>query len=370
MFKIVKTINGWFHRYNNGAKSVNISDFEVTIDEVANTFIIVQRNGSNIPLNKLSVNEIEVIDETDGSLVETFTNVIDLKARLEVLGYTAYLGAGNADSITGLIQEGTNVIITGSGTLAEPYIISASGGSGGGVDSVNGQTGVVVLDADDISDTSTTKKFVTSAEKTAITHSNRSILDAITESFTTALKTTYDDAVSWITTNGTNILNHIASTSNPHSVTKSQVGLSNVDNTTDLNKPISTATQTALNNKVDKTSWVDISLTSTIVGFSSFTQRSIWYKIIDNYIFIDFYIEGTSNATTFSFTSIFDNKNGFSGFGRCGYNVNSGIISNQPARILISNNLNVVNITQNFNGNAYSSSGTKACAGQISFKIN
>jgi len=130
MFQIVKTLNGWFHRYNSGAKSVNISDFEVTLDEVANTFVIVQRNGSNIPLNKLSVNDIEVIDETSGSIVETFTNVIDLKARLQVLGYTAYLGAGNADSITGLIQEGTNVTITGSGTLADPYIISASGGGG------------------------------------------------------------------------------------------------------------------------------------------------------------------------------------------------------------------------------------------------
>ena len=43
--------------------------------------------------------------------------------------------------------------------------------------------------------------------------------------------------------------NHIADTNNPHSVTKSQVGLGNVDNTSDLNKPISTATQTALNGK-------------------------------------------------------------------------------------------------------------------------
>ena len=42
---------------------------------------------------------------------------------------------------------------------------------------------------------------------------------------------------------------HIANTSNPHSVTKTQVGLGNVDNTSDLNKPISNATQTALNGK-------------------------------------------------------------------------------------------------------------------------
>jgi hypothetical protein len=35
---------------------------------------------------------------------------------------------------------------------------------------------------------------------------------------------------------------HTTNTSNPHKVTKAQVGLSNVDNTSDANKPISTAT--------------------------------------------------------------------------------------------------------------------------------
>jgi hypothetical protein len=42
---------------------------------------------------------------------------------------------------------------------------------------------------------------------------------------------------------------HIASTANPHSVTATQVGLGNVDNTSDANKPISSATQTALDGK-------------------------------------------------------------------------------------------------------------------------
>jgi hypothetical protein len=83
------------------------------------------------------------------------------------------------------------------------------------------------------------------------THSNKTTLDAITEAFTTALKSTYDSAVTWISTNGTNLINHLSNTSNPHSVTKSQVGLSNVDNTSDVNKPISSATQTALNAKQD-----------------------------------------------------------------------------------------------------------------------
>lgn len=42
---------------------------------------------------------------------------------------------------------------------------------------------------------------------------------------------------------------HIADTSNPHSVTKEQVGLGNCDNTSDLGKPISTLTQAALDKK-------------------------------------------------------------------------------------------------------------------------
>lgn len=47
----------------------------------------------------------------------------------------------------------------------------------------------------------------------------------------------------------TNLETHINNKSNPHKVNKAQVGLGNVDNTSDANKPISTATQNALNRK-------------------------------------------------------------------------------------------------------------------------
>lgn len=47
----------------------------------------------------------------------------------------------------------------------------------------------------------------------------------------------------------TNLETHINNKSNPHKVNKAQVGLGNVDNTSDANKPISTATQNALNSK-------------------------------------------------------------------------------------------------------------------------
>jgi len=61
---------------------------------------------------------------------------------------------------------------------------------------------------------------------------------------------TNDTQLTEIEADMTTIESHIDDTSNPHGVTRAQVGLSNVDNTSDVNKPISTATQTALNAKV------------------------------------------------------------------------------------------------------------------------
>lgn len=40
-------------------------------------------------------------------------------------------------------------------------------------------------------------------------------------------------------------------TNNPHGVTPAQLGLGNVNNTSDMDKPVSAATQNALNGKVD-----------------------------------------------------------------------------------------------------------------------
>lgn len=44
----------------------------------------------------------------------------------------------------------------------------------------------------------------------------------------------------------------VKTSGNPHRVTKADVGLGSVDNTSDANKPVSTATQAALSGKVDK----------------------------------------------------------------------------------------------------------------------
>ena len=50
-----------------------------------------------------------------------------------------------------------------------------------------------------------------------------------------------------------NLNNHIQDYQNPHKVTKDQVGLGNVDNTSDADKPVSDATQTELDKKANQT---------------------------------------------------------------------------------------------------------------------
>jgi hypothetical protein len=62
------------------------------------------------------------------------------------------------------------------------------------------------------------------------------------------------NGTSWISLAGSTELSaHISDTSNPHEVTKTQVGLSNVDNTSDADKPVSDATQTAIDDATDNT---------------------------------------------------------------------------------------------------------------------
>ena len=80
-------------------------------------------------------------------------------------------------------------------------------------------------------DNSLANKVDKETGKSLILDTEISRLASMTAIFTTTLKTAYDNAVSWISTNGTNVLNHLTRTDNPHSVTKSQVGLSNVPNT-------------------------------------------------------------------------------------------------------------------------------------------
>ena len=106
--------------------------------------------------------------------------------------------------------------------------------------------------------TQTVAGVMTAADKKNLDNTVTGLANEITNranainSLRTELKTYIDEAVGNpdinLTALETKVNQHIANKSNPHAVTKTQVGLGNVNNTSDANKPVSTAQATAIAN--------------------------------------------------------------------------------------------------------------------------
>ena len=104
--------------------------------------------------------------------------------------------------------------------------------------------------------TKTAAGVMTASDKTNLDNTVQGLANEITDrtnainSLRTELKTYVDgliaDTGSDVTTLETKVNNHLANKSNPHSVTKAQVGLGNASNTSDADKPVSTAQAAAI----------------------------------------------------------------------------------------------------------------------------
>nr|UWF88164.1 MAG: chaperone of endosialidase [Bacteriophage sp.] len=104
--------------------------------------------------------------------------------------------------------------------------------------------------------TKTAAGVMTASDKTNLDNTVQGLANEITDrtnainSLRTELKTYVDDLIadtgSDVTALETKVNNHIANKSNPHTVTKTQVGLGNVNNTSDADKPVSTAQAAAI----------------------------------------------------------------------------------------------------------------------------
>ena len=124
--------------------------------------------------------------------------------------------------------------------------------------SADGKTyeGATDLIKDILAATKTTAGVMTAADKTNLDNTVQGLANEITNrtnainALRTELKTYVDDLIadtgSDVTALETKVNNHIANKSNPHGVTKSQVGLGNASNTSDANKPVSTAQAAAI----------------------------------------------------------------------------------------------------------------------------
>lgn len=109
------------------------------------------------------------------------------------------------------------------------------GGEGGTVDlyiwdAVNSLWEVVAGESTAETPASIKSKYESNPDTNAFTDALKNKLEAFTANFTSALKTAYDNASSWISANGANILNHLSNTNNPHNVTAAQLGIVGLEN--------------------------------------------------------------------------------------------------------------------------------------------
>ena len=175
---------------------------------------------------------LTVITNTSGTNTgnQTLANTSDSSS------HTATLSA-TGGSIK--LVEGSNITLTTTGTTADGIITIASTGGGGTVTSVAALT------------------LGTSGTDLSSSVANGTTTPVITLNVPDASAT----ARGVISTSPQTIAGDKTFTGTTSGITKSMVGLNNVDNTSDVNKPVSTATQTALNLKQD-------TLTLTTTGTS------------------------------------------------------------------------------------------------------
>ena len=109
--------------------------------------------------------------------------------------------------------------------------------------------------------------------------------------------------------------------------------------------------------------WTEYSATSTIVGWTSYTIRYIRYKKIGKLVFVSFYITGTSDDVTTTFTLKYANTTNPPTFAVCRSSDNGGIYVTGGLTIPVSSNM--VTVYSTIAGGAWTASGGKSIWGQF-----
>lgn len=351
MFKIIKKTSAvWQHELNG--QIIHLSSFGVVADISLQTFILRSLNGSYFPNQSVGIANIIVIDETDASVEETFATINELLNRLIELNYTPYITENSLQLTLQQVTDNgattTNQITTGNLTIDEV---------GGGDPCIN--TNQSLADGSIISSHfDTDSEFGISVRFPATITGNRNI--------------DYPDANGTIATEQWVLDNlpvgNVESVNGQTGVVvldANDIGLGNVNNTSDLNKPISTATQTALDGKITLNNWVDISLTSTIIGWSAFTTRIIRYLDVGNAFVYYVFLTGTSNSTNVTLTIHYTPTINLTNFGGL-FSINNGtsLAGLAPTNLTAASNVVSVPVAQN-SGTSWVASGTKSVRGII-----
>jgi hypothetical protein len=111
--------------------------------------------------------------------------------------------------------------------------------------------------------------------------------------------------------------------------------------------------------------WVDYSASSTIVGWSSFSFKEIYYKKIGKTVFCSFEITGTSNSAIATFTLPYQAAAGLDNLVFMTQVKDSGSYSVNPGTGYTNSGSNLIILNKDLTGAVFTTSGTKEINGEF-----
>lgn len=137
-------------------------------------------------------------------------------------------------------------------------------------------------------------KYESNADTNAFTNALKAKLDSITEIFTTGLKSNYDSAYTWITTNGAAVLAHISSAHAPSNAQKNS-DITKAEIEAKLTGEITTHTHPAVGGGGDMV----LASTQTVSGLKTFLSGMFGLRNVAN-TFTSFFTNANTAARTYT----------------------------------------------------------------------
>ena len=122
-----------------------------------------------------------------------------------------------------------------------------------------------------------------------------------------------------------------------------------------------------LTGDVANTAWTDYGATSTVVGWAATPTKNIYYKKVGKLVFVSFYITGTSDATTVSFTLPITSaaSTGVAFGGAMIYVVDNNTEILTACKVSLAANASTVNCHTNFGFGVWTNTSAKTVYGQF-----
>lgn len=114
--------------------------------------------------------------------------------------------------------------------------------------------------------------------------------------------------------------------------------------------------------------WAQYAAVSTIVGWTSFSYKQIYTKKIGKTVFVNFYIGGTSDNATTTFTLPYVNASGLSARSFLSATYDAGSLLTTPGRTTMENSSNLVTCYKDCGTGAFTNSGDKRVRGQFFYE--